>query len=114
MDYRLWFAAIGLTSTTVIVALHYAGRRAANKRILARGVLTEAEIVSCREEGSRFRFTVVTYRFDVGTRPLPVEATRRMEGVVRLEPGQRVPVRYLASHPSVSLLVPYERLHDAS
>ena len=40
--------------------------------------------------------------------------TRKLDGRVRFAVGDRVPVRYLPSHPFVSVLVGHERRHDAS
>jgi hypothetical protein len=44
---------------------------------------------------------------------MPVTVTRKLDGRVQMRPGQRVLIRYLASHPTVSLLVGQEDRHNA-
>jgi hypothetical protein len=114
MDYRLWLALIGIASTLVIFGFQRAGRKNANAHILARGALAEGEIVESKVEGSRFQWTTVTYSFIPGGSVTPLLATRKLDGGISLERGQRVAVAYLPSHPYVSILVDHKTRHDAS
>lgn len=114
MDDRLWFTAIGMAAVLVAWGLHRAGRRKANAHLLEKGVLAEAEILKCQVHADRFAWTEVTYTYVPGGAREPVTVTRRLDGGVRFTTGDRVPVRYLPSHPFVSILVGYENQHDAS
>jgi len=114
MDYRLWFAAIGIASVLVMWGFHRAGRKSASNYLLAQGVPVEAEVLECIVQGSRFIWTEITYRYVPEGRHSPVTVTRRLDGRVLMQPGERVPVRYLRSRPRVSLLVGHEERHDAS
>lgn len=114
MDYRFWFAGVGLASVLVIWGLHMLGRRAANRRLLERGSRVQGEVLDCTEEGDRARRTIVVYRYVPAGATAPVTVKRTMDGRVRLQPGQAVTVCYLPSHPFVSILVGHEGRHDAS
>ena len=114
MDHRLWFAGIGLASILVVWALHQAGRRKANAHLLAKGRLVEGEILKCEVHADRFAWTDITYAYVPEGAEAPVTVTRRLDGGVRLAVGERVPVRYLPSHPSISIIEPYAKRHDAS
>jgi hypothetical protein len=114
MDYRLWFAAIGFGSVLVMWGFHRFGRAKANEHMQVRGVLVEGEVVKCTVQGSRFIWTEVTFTYAPEGGQAPVTVTRSLDGRVLLEAGQRVPVRYLRSHPKVSILVGHEKRHDAS
>lgn len=114
MDYRIWLAAISVTSLLVIWGLHMLGRRTANRRLLERGTRVQGEVIECREEGERARRTLVTYRYLPAGGAVPLTVKRTMGGRVRLQPGQAVEVCYLPSHPFVSILVGHEGRHDAS
>jgi hypothetical protein len=108
----LWIAGTGMVSVLVMLGLYHLGRSQSNQQLLSSGQLAEAEIMSCQHEGSRFSVTVVSFRFTPVGYHTPIEVTRRLEGRVDLHPGQRVEVRYLASHPQVCLLVAYAARHD--
>ena len=114
MDYRLWFAAIGMASVLVMWGFHRAGRTKGNEHLRLRGVLVEGEVVKCLVQGSRFIWTEVTFMYIPEGSQAQVTVTRKLDGRVPLEAGQRVPVRYLPSHPRVSILVGHEKRHDAS
>jgi hypothetical protein len=114
MDYRLWFAGIGVASVLAMWGFHCAGRKNANAHLLSRGVPVEGEVVESVVRGSRFTWTEVTYKYAPEGVDAAIIVTRKLDGRVSFRPGQRVAVRYLASHPSVSLLVGQEGLHDAS
>ncbi|MBK6569614.1 DUF3592 domain-containing protein [Candidatus Aalborgicola defluviihabitans] len=113
MDYRLWFAAIGFASVLAMWGFHRFGRTKANEHLQARGVLVEGEVLKCNVQGSRFIWTEITFTYAPEGGQPPVTVTRKLDGRVLLEAGQRVPVRYLRSHPKVSILVGYEKRHDA-
>lgn len=114
MDNRLWFAGIGLASVLVMWGLHQFGRKKANAHLIANGVLVEGEILRCEVHTDRFAWTEVTYSYVQSGTHVPVTVTRKLDGGVRVCVGDRVPVRYLPSHPYVSILVSHERRHDAS
>lgn len=114
MDYRLWFAGIGIASVFVMWGFHRVGRKNANAHLLLRGVPVEGEIVESIVKGSRFTWTEVTYRYTPEGSESEITVTRKLDGRVCFRAGQRVAVRYLASHPRVSLLVGQEGRHDAS
>ena len=114
MDYRLWFAAIGFGSVLVMWGFHRFGRMKANEHLRVRGVLVEGEVVKCIVQGERFIWTEVIFTYALEAGQAPMTVTRKLDGRVLLEAGQHVPVRYLRSHPKVSILVEYESLHDAS
>lgn len=114
MDYRLWFASFGIASVLVMFAVHRAGRKSANAHILSHGVLVHGEVIESAVRGSRFTWTEVTYSYIPEGNDAAVTVTRKLDGRVSFRPGQRVAVRYLASHPYVSMLVGHEGRHDAS
>lgn len=114
MDYRFWFAAIGMACVLVMWSLHRVGRTKANAYLQTRGVLVEGEIIKCIVKGSRFAWTEVTFKYRPEGSQTEVTVTRELDGRVLLEAGQRVPIRYMPSHPSVSMLVGHEKRHDAS
>jgi hypothetical protein len=114
MDYRLWFAAIGIASVLVMWGLHRTGRKNANAHLIAHGTLVEAEVLKCDVHTDRFAWTEVTSTYVPEGTQKPVTVTRRLDGRVRYTVGDRVPVRYLPSHPFISILVGHEARHDAS
>lgn len=114
MDYRLWFAATGIASVAVMWGLHRRGRGNANAHLVANGILVEAEILKCEVHTDRFAWTEVTYTYLPQGTHKPLTVTRKLDGGVRLVAGDRVPVRYLPSHPFISILVGHETRHDAS
>lgn len=114
MDHRLWFAGIGIASVLVTWGLHRAGRRKANAHLIAKGVLVEGEILKCEVQADRHAWTDLTYSYLPEGAHEPVIVTRRLDGGVRLAVGDRVPVRYLPSHPFISIVVDQQDRHDAS
>ncbi|HEX7887811.1 MAG TPA: DUF3592 domain-containing protein [Ramlibacter sp.] len=114
MDYRIWFAAVGIASTLVIWGLHRAGRRRANAHLIAHGELAEAQVLKCEVHTGRYASTEVTYTYLPKGARKPLTVTRRLDGGVRMNVGDRLPVRYLPSHPFVSILVGHEHRHDGS
>lgn len=114
MDYRLWFAGIGIASVLVMWGFHRAGRKNANAHLLSHGVPVEGEVVECSVKGSRFTWTEVTYKYVPEGNTAEISVTRSLDGRVSFSPGQRVSVRYLPSHPAISMLVDHEGWHDAS
>ena len=114
MDYRLWLAATGIASVLVMWGLHRFDRTKANEHLQMRGVLVEGEVVKCILQGSRFAWTDITFTYAHEGSQALVTVTRKLDGHVLLVAGQRVPVRYLRSHPKVSILVGHEKRHDAS
>ena len=114
MDYRLWFAGIGLASVLVMWGMHRAGRRKANAHLIANGILVEAEVLKCEVHTDRFAWTEVTYTYLPAGAQKPLTVSRKLDGGVRFAVGDRVPVRYLPSHPFISMLVGHESRHDAS
>ena len=115
MDYRLLLAATGITTTVLIWGLHAYGRKKANAQLLARGAVVEGEVLNCQVHRGRFTCTNITVRYCPAESQIPVTVTRRLEAPpVEMQVGQRIQVRYLPSHPYVSLLVGYEGQHDAS
>ena len=74
----------------------------------------EAEVLKCEVHTDRHAWTEVTYGYlPTGARQA-VTVTRKLDGKVRVAPGDRAPVRYLPSHPFISILVGHESRHDAS
>lgn len=59
---------------------HRAGRKAANARLMARGVFVEGEVLESRVEGDRFRCTTVTFSFVPSGATTPLSATRKLDG----------------------------------
>ena len=114
MDQRLWFAAIGIASVLAMWGMHRAGRRKANAHLTAKGILVEAEVLKSEVHADRHAWTEVTYRYFPTGAQEPLTVTRKLDGGVRLRAGDRVPVRYLPSHPFISILVGHESRHDAS
>lgn len=114
MDNRLWFAGIGIASVLVMWGMHRAGRRKANAHLIANGILVEAEVLKCEIHTDRFAWTEVTYTYLPTGAQKPLTVTRKLDGGVRFATGDRVPVRYLPSHPFISILVGHESRHDAS
>ncbi len=114
MDYRLWFAGIGIASVLVMWGFHRAGRKRANAHLIERGSLAEAEILKCEVHTGRFPWTEVTYTYMPHGAEKPVTVTRKLDGGVRFDAGDRVQVRYLPSHPFVSILLGHETRHDGS
>lgn len=114
MDYRLWLAGIGIASVLVVWGFHRAGRKRANAHLLSAGMLAEGEVVDCTVTDGRFTFTDITYKYVAAGRGEAVTVRRRLDGRVRMDPGQRVAVRYLPSHPYISIIVGHEARHDAS
>lgn len=114
MDCRLWFAGIGITSALVLWGMHRAGRKRANAHLTENGILVEAEILECQVHTDRFAWTELTYRYLPEGAQTPQTVKRKLDGGIRLAAGDRVPVRYLPSHPFVSILVGHEKRHDAS
>jgi len=83
------------------------GMDAERKTLLAKGALAEAEVLGYErvEEG-----LLVHYRFLPAGRASPVECRRLASpDEPQFTLGTKVPVRYKASHPSISILVPYAR-----
>ena len=100
---------------TLIWSLHAFGRKNANARLLARGVVVEGEVLKCDVYRSRVTGTDITFRYCPAGSRTPITVTRRLDAPpVELPVGERIQVRYLPSHPTISLLVGYESQHDAS
>ena len=114
MDYRLWLAATGVASVLVMWGFHRLARMKANQHLTLRGVLVEGEVVQCIVTADRFCWTEVTLTYVPEGSQVPVTVMRKLDGHVPLAAGQRAPVRYLRSHPKVSILVGHEKRHDAS
>ena len=114
MDYRLWFAGIGIASVLVMWRFHRVGRKKANAHLSPIGVLVEGEVLQCTVNNGRYTFTEITYKYPVPGHGKTLTVKRTLDGRVWIDPGSHVPVRYLPSHPYVSILVGHESRHDAS
>ena len=108
----LWIALAGIASTAVWVALHAAGRRQANARLLRDGARVEGEVLSCDPDGDRC--TVVRVRFTPAGGSAPLEIRCRLDGRVRLTVGARVDVRHWPKTPKVAVLEAWASRQDAS
>jgi hypothetical protein len=73
-------------------------RRAEIRSILAKGVEVEAQVV-------RSRRGRVDYRFEVAGWPHPITGSGLMGRGRAAAAGERITVRYLASHPHISTIV---------
>ena len=105
---------MGLASALAMWGLHRWGRRNANAHLATHGVLVQAEILRSELHTGRFAWTEVTYTYLPEGAARPLTVTRKLDGGVRFQPGERVAVRYLRAHPFVSVLVGHESRHDAS
>ena len=96
----------------VLPAVSAARRTDAERRaLLATGAMAEAEIVSCElcDEGRLLR-----YRYTVPGRAAPVESSALVSHRLQhLAVGSKVQVRYKASVPGISVLVPDSESHAA-
>jgi hypothetical protein len=96
------FGILSLLAVPAVLALR--SNRTEAKKLLESGLLAEAEILGYEVNDGIW----VTYRFTPQGRTSPLECTRiLLSGGERLPIGSRVPVRYKASFPSISVLVPY-------
>lgn len=106
MDYRIIFAATGITTALLLWGLHAFGRKKANTQLLAQGVVVEGEVLKCEVHRGRFTSTQITVRdCPVGSRTprtphTPITVTRRLDAPpVEMQVGERIQVCYLPSHP---------------
>jgi hypothetical protein len=115
------YAALFIVIPVIVVVVNIASaavntHRAANKQVMTEGILGEAEILGYKLNDRR---RYVEYRFTPEGRDEPLFCRRDLfylplSGFKEFEPGTRVPVRYLAKFPTVSLLVPYVKYQSAT
>lgn len=106
MNILAWIGlAIAIASPLVLVAV--LGGRSQNSeraKLLASGALGEAEILGYE----RGEFHLVSYQFMPSGEATPIKCKKIIAHTEeQYVVGSKVPVRYKAEHPSVSLLVPY-------
>jgi hypothetical protein len=111
-----WMAVPALAAGTMLAVLATIGKRKENASLLKNGLRTDAEIVfsSITPVGRRCRVTTVKFRFLPDGYSEPIEVTKEMFGAIEINEATIVPVCYLASHPYISLLVPYADKQNAS
>jgi hypothetical protein len=111
-----WMMVPGLLACAALYFFAFWGRRQENGALLKTGLCADAEIIasSVTPFGERYRWTTVTYRFLPAGYTEPIEVTKSLDGVIDIAVGRIIPVRYLASHPSISILVPYAFKQSAS
>ncbi len=115
MDAALaWVFLAGVVLVAAYIARFYIARRTANAEVMKRGLIVEGEILECRIVGDWEGYeTMLTFRFTPQGQTQPLVITKQLKGKVELAVGTRVPVKYLAKHPTVAVLVPYSIRHDA-
>lgn len=99
----------------LLIPLRYIkkARRLENQELLKTGLSGEAEILGYKTS-MRYHKQIVVYRFQSENGQLVVceKAIGRHEN--QLPAGSKVPVKYMARYPAISILLPYAKTQEAS
>ena len=113
MDYLPIFALFAILGVLIILpmTLIYRSGRTVVKEVMEEGILGEAEILGYTRDSHRI---FVRYVFTPHGSNTPLVCEKGLEhGGDKMPIGTKVPVRYKAAYPFISVLIPYAHTQNA-